>query len=387
MGYKTGQLDTGQMNAFGRLGISGSDFEKKSASDILKKLSAAADRMDPQLFSTLVNQIGLPQSVKYLLQNGSSQVNDLIDQFKGNADELEAAAKQTEDLQASLAKLSDNLMTALIPVLQQIVPLLTDLSGYMATLAGQKQNATNAAKGAIVGAAGGFVAGGPWGAAAGALIGGAAGYNLPTDGTSMATPSSDPNWARNQRNSVDAFVSGRGGGSRHSQVMGYLTGNGLRHDQALGITGALHAESKLDENARNRKSGAFGIGQWLGSRQAELFHRYGRNPTLTQQLEFLMWELRGGDHGGRAVLSQGDAHSTAGAMIRRFLRPAQGFETFRDMSAAGRYISGHRSSAVTINGGVHVTTPSHNGHQIARDIHAGLRRRMQVAQADPVVRS
>jgi hypothetical protein len=82
----------------------------------------------------------------------------------------------------------------------------------------------------------------------------------------------------------------------------------------------------------NPDSGALGIGQWLGSRKAELQRRYGPNPTLGQQLDFLAYELRGGDHGGKAVLAQGDEAAVLDAYIRKFMRPAAGKETSGDLS-------------------------------------------------------
>lgn len=379
--FRQGRLDPQQAGIYGRLGITGNDLRTASAGDILQKLAGASDRMDPQLYSSLLGQIGLPQSAIYFLMKGQEKADALLKEFEGSADSAEELAKQSEDLQKEMAALNTQVQQALLPVLRDIVPLLTDLVSYLGELAGHKENAANAAKGAISGAAGGFIMGGPWGAVAGAMLGGAVGYNLPTGGTGAATPGS---WADQANRSVDRFIAG--GGSRHDQVVAFLTGRGATPQQALGIAGALYAESRLDPNARNPTSGAFGIGQWLGDRRDGLFRRFGPHPSLMQQLEYLWWELSGGDHGGRAVMAQHDAHSTAGAMIRRFLRPAQGYETLRDMSAAGRYIANHRSSAVTINGGVHVSTNATNGHQIARDVHAGLRRRMQVAQADPVVR-
>ena len=77
---------------------------------------------------------------------------------------------------------------------------------------------------------------------------------------------------------------------------------------------------------------------------------------------------------------------TAAAMINKFLRPAKGYETNRDLREAGRFISGHsRNGTITIHGGIHIKTASTDARGIARDIHGALNRRMAVAQTDRVV--
>lgn len=121
-------------------------------------------------------------------------------------------------------------------------------------------------------------------------------------------------------------------------VEAFLQGVGLTPDQARGVAAGIWAESRMDPNAVNPTSGAFGIGQWLGSRKAELFRRYGSRPTLGQQLEFLAWELAGGDHGGKHVLAQTTAAGTLDAYIRRFMRPAAGAETAGDLERGARYL-------------------------------------------------
>jgi hypothetical protein len=50
-------------------------------------------------------------------------------------------------------------------------------------------------------------------------------------------------------------------------------------------------ESNLNPEAVNPKSNAYGIAQWLGSRKAKLFSRYGMKPTFRNQLDFIWDEL------------------------------------------------------------------------------------------------
>lgn len=128
------------------------------------------------------------------------------------------------------------------------------------------------------------------------------------------------------------------GGLADASPEAFLQSRGLTADQARGVVAGAWAESRLDPFAVNPSSGAFGIGQWLGSRKAELFRQYGPNPTLAQQWEFLAWELGGGDHGGKAVLSETTATGALDAYIRRFMRPAAGAETSGDLARGLRYL-------------------------------------------------
>jgi hypothetical protein len=86
-----------------------------------------------------------------------------------------------------------------------------------------------------------------------------------------------------------------------------------------------------DARALNPTSGAFGIGQWLGSRKDELFRRYGASPSPEQQLDYLAWELKGGDKGGKSVLAATDEVDALNRYVRDFMRPAAGAETNGDL--------------------------------------------------------
>jgi|GEM_PF-7116758 len=117
-----------------------------------------------------------------------------------------------------------------------------------------------------------------------------------------------------------------------------LRAQGIPDHVIQGVMAGGHAESRLDPTAVNPTSGAFGIGQWLGPRKAELFRRYGDKPRLEQQAEFLAWELKGGDHGGAKVLAARDAGEALDAYIRDFMRPAKGRETDGDLARGAAYL-------------------------------------------------
>ena len=145
---------------------------------------------------------------------------------------------------------------------------------------------------------------------------------------------------------------------------------------ALGITAALYAESALNPNAVNKSSGAYGISQWLGGRKRSLFKKYGPHPSLDQQLEFLWGELSGGDAGGAAVLAQRGT-GTASAMVNKFLRPAKGHETNRDLAVSSRFISSHMKG-----GAVHIRSACQAGDGVKAVLELGSQQH-QVLDACP----
>jgi hypothetical protein len=345
--FRMGQMSPDQMAIYGRLGITGGDLRNADAGAILSKLAGASDKMDPTLYASLLQQIGLPASTIYFLQQGKDSVDKLLKQYEANSKDAEKTAKQAEQLQQEMAELNTQLQKALLPVLNQIVPLLTEIVKW---LGGKVGSATG-------GSGGGSDSGHVWGI---------------------------PGLFEVRR---DANM-GNGQHGAESQVYSFLRSKGLAPNQALGITGALYAESGLNPNAVNKSSGAYGISQWLGGRKRELMRRYGPHPNLDQQLEFLWWELNGGDPGGKAVLAQRGT-GTAPAMINRFLRPAKGYETNRDLREAGRFIGAHsKNGTITIHGGIHVNAGAGaDGRKIGRDIRSELGRRMAVAQTDRVVNS
>ncbi len=117
----------------------------------------------------------------------------------------------------------------------------------------------------------------------------------------------------------------------------YLKANGIPDHIAHGVAAGMFAESggrtgALGPVTRATKGQrAFGLGQWLFDRKDRLVARYGANPTRTQQLDFLIWELKGGDHGGKSVLSARDPADALQRYIVDFMRPGRGAETAGDL--------------------------------------------------------
>mgnify|MGYP006973345385 FL=1 len=79
----------------------------------------------------------------------------------------------------------------------------------------------------------------------------------------------------------------------YDEIWDYLTEKkGIPQTQAIGILSNIAAESGGDTEALG-VAGDFGIQQWLGPRKKELQRRYGKKPTLTQQLDYLVDEYQG----------------------------------------------------------------------------------------------
>lgn len=79
----------------------------------------------------------------------------------------------------------------------------------------------------------------------------------------------------------------------YDEIWDYLTDKkGIPQTQAIGILSNIATESGGDTEALGA-AGDFGIQQWLGPRKKELQRRYGKKPTLTQQLDYLVDEYQG----------------------------------------------------------------------------------------------
>jgi hypothetical protein len=122
------------------------------------------------------------------------------------------------------------------------------------------------------------------------------------------------------------------GGRLNKTIVDGLLRRGFPQHVAMGVAAGIQAESADNPRARNPTSGAMGFGQWLGPRQAELINRFGDNPSVEQQLDFMAYELRGGDHGGKSVLAAKTPQDVLRNYIINFMRPAKGAETTGDLN-------------------------------------------------------
>ena len=197
--------------------------------------------------------------------------------------------------------------------------------------------------------------------------------------------------------SVPGSTAANGNGQ---DIVAFFKSRGYTDAQARGITAGIMAESGGSHTARNPTSGAYGLGQHLSSdRLANFKRRYGidiRQSTRQQQLDFIDWELRGGDRGGASVRRQSTASGALNSYIRDFMRPKAGYETFRDLQSGNAWLNGRPGlmagrggmgggGAVTNNvtiGEIRINTSSKDAEGIARDMRGELAKRGLVTQAN-----
>lgn len=146
------------------------------------------------------------------------------------------------------------------------------------------------------------------------------------------------------------------GGRLASDVVEFFKSKGYSDAHARGIAAGVAAESasnhgatgpRVDARGRPMQNPGHGLGQWVSAdRRANFKKRFGidiTQSTRQQQLEFLHWELQGGDAGGAKVLRQVDEASVLRSYIEDFMRPAKGAETIGDlkrgMAALGRDVA------------------------------------------------
>ena len=123
--------------------------------------------------------------------------------------------------------------------------------------------------------------------------------------------------------------------ARMQASVGFFEKAGWSHEQAIGITANLYAESGLRINAIGDSGAAGGIGQWHGDRRAEFQQKFGYNmmsppagKTAEQlfhdQLAFVNYELTEGreQRAGNALRGASSAEDAAGIFCAKYERPA-----------------------------------------------------------------
>ncbi|MBF5091278.1 hypothetical protein F1640_14915 [Novosphingobium sp. NBM11] len=392
--YRMGQLDPMQAAIYGRLGVTGDDLQNSDPGEILRKIAGASGRMSKEDFANYAGQLGLSQSTIYLLQKGQASVDDLVRKFEASADKQEELAKQTEEAQQKLAELNSQLQEALVPVLLELVPvlqegvdLLSEFLSYIRNGPGKDapwykriphdawtgdKNAGDYVGDAIGGSFGDWIKRN-FGAKSGGIL-----DSLDNAMGMGKTPSGAP---------APGGASTSGG---HDPIVAGLIQRGVPAHVAIGARAGIEAEGGLRQPRGGGYMGrAFGIGQWLGDRKKELFRRFGPNPTLAQQLDFLVWEMRGGDRGGGKVMGSRSPYEALHNYITHFMRPQganwQNARDWRaDMMRGTQYLRQYRGGGITI-GNMTVNTQATDGHKMIRDVRAAAQRRHAVAQADRVV--
>jgi hypothetical protein len=336
------------------LGLTVTDL--KDPAEALLKIADAFQKMPKERAAELGRQMGFSPAMISTLQRGREEITNLVvEQEKFNlvnketADQAEKTQREIENLKTSWEGLGREIMTASTPALQGFVDLMrwvVDNRRYLDVgFAGQQARA--------------------------GLI----------DQMLGRTPAAATGGGQ-------AATGGGGQAAKFNEIAGYFKGKGYPDAQARGIAAGVLAESQGNPTAFNPKGGgegAYGIGQWRGPRLKKLRERYGRAPTMAQQLEFLHWELQGGDVGGASVRRSTTEQEalrnyigSSGPNAFGFMRPAPGAEVEGDLrrgqAALNAYKgTGARTTTVTVQT-LNVQTQAKDADGIAKALPGALQR-------------
>lgn len=117
-----------------------------------------------------------------------------------------------------------------------------------------------------------------------------------------------------------------------SQIVNFFMNKGLTKNQARGIYGNIMQESGGKHNIVSRDGhNSYGLAQWTGTRKARLFSKYGTNPTVNQQLEYLWDELNSTEKGALDALRNTSTVADATKVfMQKFERPANWAANFKN---------------------------------------------------------
>lgn len=117
-----------------------------------------------------------------------------------------------------------------------------------------------------------------------------------------------------------------------NQIVNFFMNKGLTKNQAKGIYGNIMQESGGKHNIVSRDGhNSYGLAQWTGARKARLFSKYGTNPTVDQQLEYLWDELNSTEKGALDALRNTSTVTDATKVfMQKFERPANWAANFKN---------------------------------------------------------
>lgn len=409
--------------AFRQFGLTPADIAKGPA-EMLLKISEASEKMSRPQFYARAKFLGLDDSTILLLEKGRDGVEKLLEEQRKLGPATEESARKAQELQDKLAKLKTAIEGEARPAIMSLVDWLLKLTGDTKDSEKALDELSLVLVPLAIGAA---AAGAPFVALAAAIGAVAANWKelksawngadswwkSVTDNMGSDTlhdfflggfdKNRDAIWGKSsgvgktikptpaQTAAASKALGGMSGGllstgtgGTDPEIYRALAAK-YGAERAAGITAGIKAEGGSLGMAAN---GAFGIGQWRGPRQKELFRRYGYSPSKAQQIEFMMWELEGGDKGGSSVLGQNNRYSALNSYIRNFMRPASGYETISDLqrgNAALRSLQGGRGGASGANvniGTMTINTRATDANGIARDIRESISRRVVINQVN-----
>lgn len=117
-----------------------------------------------------------------------------------------------------------------------------------------------------------------------------------------------------------------------NQIVNFFMNKGLTKNQAKGIYGNIMQESGGKHNIVSRDGhNSYGLAQWTGTRKARLFSKYGTNPTVNQQLEYLWDELNSTEKNALSALRNTTTVADATKVfMQKFERPANWAANFKN---------------------------------------------------------
>lgn len=120
--------------------------------------------------------------------------------------------------------------------------------------------------------------------------------------------------------------------STSSQIVNFFMNKGLTKNQAKGIYGNIMQESGGKHNIVSRDGhNSYGLAQWTGTRKARLFSKYGTNPTVNQQLEYLWDELNSTEKNAlNALRNTTTVADATKVFMQKFERPANWAANFKN---------------------------------------------------------
>ena len=117
-----------------------------------------------------------------------------------------------------------------------------------------------------------------------------------------------------------------------NQIVNFFMNKGLTKNQAKGIYGNIMQESGGKHNIVSRDGhNSYGLAQWTGTRKARLFSKYGTNPTVNQQLEYLWDELNSTEKNAlNALRNTTTVEDVTKVFMQKFERPANWAANFKN---------------------------------------------------------
>lgn len=117
-----------------------------------------------------------------------------------------------------------------------------------------------------------------------------------------------------------------------NKIVNFFINKGLSKNQAKGIYGNIMQESSGKRNIVSSDGyNSFGLAQWTGPRKVRLFSKYGTNPTIDQQLEFMWEELNSSEKSAlNALKNTSTVEDATRIFMQKYERPAAHAANFKN---------------------------------------------------------